>query len=120
MTENKSSSSKILPSKLERELQIIVDGLPPAQLGLFNEITHGLRTASMTNDESYQLWKLLESLDPDMASRWHWKDSRKVVRNLEIIVETGKRASDIVKSQDVEPLDSRYVRFKRFIFIDQC
>jgi tRNA dimethylallyltransferase len=71
----------------------------------------------MTKDESYDLWKLLEALDPEMASRWHWKDSRKVLRNLEIIVETGERASDVVKNQDTQPLESRYVPLSTFLLI---
>ena len=51
--------------------------------------------------------KLLDKLDPEMAARWHWKDSRKVLRNLEIMVETGQKASEVIKKQDAKPLDSR-------------
>jgi tRNA dimethylallyltransferase len=47
-----------------------------------------------------RLHTLLSSVDPDMASRWHWKDTRRVMRNLQIIKETGQQASEIVRKQD--------------------
>lgn len=116
ITENKSDSV-LRPAKFGDSLQHVVDALPTSQLKLFHKIPEGLQTTSMTKDESYDLWKLLEALDPEMASRWHWKDSRKVLRNLDIIVETGERASDVVKNQDTQPLESRYVPLSRFLLI---
>jgi len=53
-----------------------------------------------SNDYSLRIHILLSSIDPDMASRWHWRDTRKVLRNLQIIKETGQRASEIVREQD--------------------
>lgn len=54
----------------------------------------------LSNDDAWQLHTLLGKLDPDMAARWHWKDTRKVLRSLEIIKESGRLASQSVRSQD--------------------
>ena len=53
-----------------------------------------------SDDYSFRLHTLLSSIDPDMASRWHWRDYRRVLRNLQLIKETGQRASEIVRRQD--------------------
>jgi tRNA dimethylallyltransferase len=45
------------------------------------------------------LYNLLDALDPAVAARWHWRDTRKVLRNLEIMRESGKRVSDILREQ---------------------
>ena len=59
------------------------------------------RTGTTPSDDySLRLHTLLSSIDPDMASRWHWRDTRRVLRNLQVIKETGQRASEIVRSQD--------------------
>ena len=60
-----------------------------------------------SNNYSLRLHILLSSIDPDMASRWHWRDTRKVLRNLQIIKETGQRASEIVREQDQRRSEAR-------------
>lgn len=45
------------------------------------------------------LAKLME-VDPVMAQRWHPNDRRKIRRNLEIYLQTGRRASDIYAEQE--------------------
>jgi tRNA dimethylallyltransferase len=45
------------------------------------------------------LYNLLHALDPAVAARWHWRDTRKVLRNLEIMKESGRRVSDILQEQ---------------------
>ena len=51
------------------------------------------------------LYNLLHALDPDVASRWHWRDTRKVLRNLQIIKDSGRKVSDIFKEQSgVKPV----------------
>lgn len=47
-----------------------------------------------------QLWKLLQALDPTMASRWHYKDSRKVANSLRVYKETGRPHSVWIAEQD--------------------
>ena len=54
----------------------------------------------MPEEDSYSLHDLLHRIDPDMAQRWHWKDSRKVLRSLEIIKESGRLASQVMRDQD--------------------
>ncbi|KAF8589983.1 tRNA isopentenyltransferase [Ramaria rubella] len=50
-------------------------------------------------EQGFTLYSLLSVLDPTMASRWHWKDTRKVLRNLEIIKEKGLLASEVMAQQ---------------------
>ena len=64
--------------------------------------------AGPSDDYSLRLYTLLSSIDPDMAARWHWRDTRKVLRNLQIIKETGQRASEIVREQDKRRNEARY------------
>lgn len=54
--------------------------------------------------------RLLQALDPAVASRWHWRDSRKVLRSLRIIAETGRLPSEIIAEQSETELTARYVR----------
>jgi tRNA dimethylallyltransferase len=72
------------------------------QRQLFNTLPVGNPGAETipSDDYSLLLHTLLSSIDPDMASRWHWRDTRKVLRNLQIIKESGQRASEIVREQD--------------------
>lgn len=49
-----------------------------------------------------RLWKLLDSVDPVMAARWHYRDSRKVANSLRVYKETGRIHSDWIAEQDVE------------------
>ncbi|WAR52431.1 hypothetical protein PtB15_1B873 [Puccinia triticina] len=46
------------------------------------------------------LYEALKSIDPVMASRWHWRDLRKVRRSLEVAICTGKLMSHVVAEQD--------------------
>lgn len=46
----------------------------------------------------------LRKVDPEMAQRWHPKDSRKIRRSLEIWLQTGRKASTIYEEQRLERL----------------
>jgi len=72
------------------------------QRQLFDTLPVGNSAAECipSDDYSLRLHTLLSSIDPDMASRWHWRDTRKVLRNLQIIKESGQRASEIIREQD--------------------
>jgi len=44
-----------------------------------------------------------------MGARWHWKDTRKVLRNLQIISEYKQRASEVIQMKQETSLSARYV-----------
>ncbi|EFP77220.2 uncharacterized protein PGTG_03176 [Puccinia graminis f. sp. tritici CRL 75-36-700-3] len=46
------------------------------------------------------LHEALQSIDPVMAGRWHWRDLRKVRRSLEVALCSGKLMSNLVAEQD--------------------
>jgi len=71
----------------------------PDLFHIFDSLPESPPSASKDGDFAYQLHALLHIIDPVMASRWHWRDTRKVLRSLEIIKETGRKASDIVTEQ---------------------
>ena len=50
------------------------------------------------------LYNLLQALDPPVAARWHWKDTRKVLRNLVIMKESGRKVSEIFQEQSTVTL----------------
>jgi len=50
----------------------------------------------------------LQTLDPAVASRWHWRDTRKVYRSLKIVAETGRMPSEIIAEQSETNLTARY------------
>ncbi len=53
-----------------------------------------------------QLWKLLETIDPIMAGRWHYRDSRKVANSLRVFKETGVPHSEWIAKQDQQSSSS--------------
>ena len=59
--------------------------------------------------QAFALHTLLTMLDPNVASRWHWKDTRKVLRSLEIIKEKGFLVSEIMTQQAHRIETSRFV-----------
>ena len=83
-------------------VQQALASLSEEQRQLFDTLPLGnTRTGAIpTDDYSLRLHNLLSSIDPDMASRWHWRDSRRLLRNLQVIKETGQRPSEIVRRQD--------------------
>ena len=66
---------------------------------LFGALPEIPPSAAEEPDAALSLHNLLHALDPDVASRWHWRDTRKVLRNLQIIRDSGRRVSDIFKEQ---------------------
>lgn len=59
--------------------------------------------ASKESEAAWKLYALLLELDPITSSRWHWRDTRKILRSLQIIKETGRRASDVMAEQTMNP-----------------
>ena len=56
-------------------------------------------TWPILNASTEEMLEELRKADPDMASRWHPKDRRKIRRSLEIWLQTGRKASDIYSEQ---------------------
>lgn len=89
------------------ELRKSLDTLPPHLFDLFNCLSSDPPNASSDPDGAFALHSLLKILDPSIAARWHWKDTRKVHRSLNILKETGRPASELISDQsndlDVKP-----------------
>ncbi|KAG8927866.1 hypothetical protein FRC02_007647 [Tulasnella sp. 418] len=94
-----SPELRISLSKLSKEEQTLFDNLPDRSR---SEPDH------LSEDAAWSLHSLLSKLDPVTGARWHWKDSRKIVRSLEIIKESGRKASDVFADQRKVECDSRY------------
>ncbi|KAG9126298.1 hypothetical protein FRC07_004036 [Ceratobasidium sp. 392] len=78
--------------------------LPPSLQQLFDNLP--TRADAIDEDASFKLHSLLMHLDPTTASRWHWKDTRKVLRSINIIRESNKTVGEAYKAQ-TDPV-SRY------------
>jgi len=99
--------------KTREELHHFTSELTDPDLSrIFDTLPESPPSASQDGDLAYQLYTLLRIIDPVMASRWHWRDTRKVLRSLEIIKETGRKASDIVAEQALKTA----VAEPRFVF----
>ena len=81
------------------ELKESIDALPQGFLSLLHDLPTEAPSAKADPDAAFQLHKLLSLLDPEISQRWHWKDTRKVLRSLEIMVESGKPGSSIIHEQ---------------------
>jgi tRNA dimethylallyltransferase len=81
------------PRKIEEQVN------DPELLQLFHFLPESTPSAGADPDAAFKMHRLLAVLDPVMAARWHWRDTRKVLRSLEIIKNTGRKASDIVAEQ---------------------
>lgn len=54
---------------------------------------------SILNESTEVVLAKLKELDPVMASSWHPKDRRKILRSLEICLKSGRKASEIYEEQ---------------------
>ncbi|KAA1479626.1 tRNA isopentenyltransferase [Dentipellis sp. KUC8613] len=82
--------------------------LPPELLHLFHALPSIPPTASEDPERAFSLYALLSALDPVVASRWHWRDTRKVLRNLVIMKDQGRRPSEILTEQSQRSARPRY------------
>ncbi|KAH9065282.1 tRNA isopentenyltransferase [Lactarius vividus] len=80
----------------------------PDMRELFDALPDIPPSAAEEPGAALSLYNLLHALDPDVASRWHWRDTRKVLRNLQIMRDTGKKVSDIFKAQSSMTPAPRY------------
>ena len=84
--------------------------LTPEERDLFDRLPDPPPSASADPDGALAMHRLLQALDPAVASRWHWRDTRKVFRSLRIIAETGKQPSEIFAEQSEADLSARWAR----------
>lgn len=85
-----------------------ISKLPPDLLNLFDQLPEQAPSAISDPDRASLLYKLLQTLDEPVAARWHWRDTRKVLRALQIIKEQGRTPSEIINEQASTPLFPRY------------
>ncbi|GAB1517595.1 tRNA dimethylallyltransferase, mitochondrial [Rhizoctonia solani] len=71
--------------------------LPSSLQQLFNNLPP--RGDGVDETMAFDLHNLLSHLDPVTATRWHWKDTRKVLRSLNIIRESNKTVQDAYEAQ---------------------
>ena len=64
------------------------------------------------------LFNLLQALDPVVAARWHWRDTRKILRNLNIMKDSGRKVSEILQEQSAVALSPRWVLVGASLFCD--
>lgn len=84
---------------LANDLAKSIASLPPDLLDVLNNLPEHPPLAAANPDAALALHKLLNILDPSVAARWHWRDTRKVLRSLCIFKETGRRPSEIIQDQ---------------------
>jgi tRNA dimethylallyltransferase len=74
---------------------------------LFDALPEAPPSAAEDPDGALALYNLLQALDPVVAARWHWRDTRKVLRNLVIMKQGGRKVSEILKEQSNVSLSPR-------------
>ncbi|KAF8163110.1 tRNA isopentenyltransferase [Crassisporium funariophilum] len=89
--------------------------LPPDLLSLLQDLPEEPPSAKLDPDGAFRLHSLLAVLDPVISQRWHWRDTRKVLRCLEIIKETRRRPSNIIAEQSNATTESK-PRFRTLCF----
>jgi tRNA dimethylallyltransferase len=90
-------------------LRIALKMLSESQLSLYSTISELPAPTAEDNDTALELYELLRCIDPDTASRWHWRDVRKVLRSLIIMKEQNKLNSEIIAQQNVVDIEPRWV-----------
>lgn len=97
-----SAANSLNSSDWSKEVSDSIADLPPNLLQLFGSLPEEPPSAKTNPDEAFDLHRLLCLLDPPVGNRWHWRDTRKVLRSLNIILESRRRASDIFFDQSRE------------------
>ncbi|TCD59809.1 hypothetical protein EIP91_011406 [Steccherinum ochraceum] len=114
-----SSSDNVDPEQHEKQhaspstsisdrLAQAIKATPPELVEIYEHLPSDPPRASTEPEAAYSLHSLLACLDPPVASRWHWKDTRKVLRSLEIIRQNGRLSSEIIQEQSQSISEPRY------------
>lgn len=84
------------------DLPAFLDALPSPLTPSQFDLLYSLPTLPLSAppELSLPLWELLDKVDPRLALKWHWKDSRKVLRTLEPVWNRAVRESDIWADQE--------------------
>ncbi|KAF9257804.1 tRNA isopentenyltransferase [Marasmius fiardii PR-910] len=104
--DDRSSSSSPVP--MSDDMRKAIATLPPDLLDLFNSLPDPAPSADADPEAAYALYNLLKALDASVAERWHWKDTRKVLRSLRIIQDTGRRPSEMIEQQSANRVKPRF------------
>ncbi|CAJ0631348.1 13761_t:CDS:10 [Entrophospora sp. SA101] len=67
-----------------------------------------------SSQDPQSIYKQLQVVDPIMANKWHWKDTRRVYRSLKVYLETGKPHSQWIKEQNLQDQKIKSLRWSRF------
>ncbi|CEL51965.1 tRNA dimethylallyltransferase, mitochondrial OS=Schizosaccharomyces pombe (strain 972 / ATCC 24843) GN=tit1 PE=3 SV=1 [Rhizoctonia solani AG-1 IB] len=98
----------------ESPIPTSLTNLPPSLQQLFDNLPP--RGDGVDEATAFDLHSLLSHLDPATAARWHWKDTRKVLRSLNIIRESNKTVEDTYGSQ-LDPV-ARYPTLIFWLYMD--
>jgi tRNA dimethylallyltransferase len=84
-----------------RNLPALLESLPEPLTAAQHALLYSLPTLPLKppEEQSLAIWQLLERVDPLMAAKWHWRDTRKVLRGLERIWNEGARESALWEEQ---------------------
>lgn len=93
-----------------------ISQLTPSLSNLWTALPESPPNAVTHPEDALSLHELLQALDPPVASRWHWRDTRKVLRSLQIMKETGRTPSEIISEQSESALIPRCVALASFQF----
>lgn len=113
-SDNSTSSSHESASSISKDLADSIASLPPHLLALFNDLPRYPPSARTDPDGAFNLYTLLAILDPPIAQRWHWRDTRKILRSLCIAKESGRRSSEIMDDQSKDT--TNLPRFRTLCF----
>ncbi|KAJ3998073.1 tRNA isopentenyltransferase [Lentinula boryana] len=94
--------------KASEELASAIKLLPQELQDLFACLPDSAPSAESDPEEAFRLYNLLKALDESVAARWHWKDTRKVMRSIRIIQETGRKPSELIHEQSQDILQPRF------------
>ncbi|GBE82536.1 tRNA dimethylallyltransferase, mitochondrial [Sparassis crispa] len=106
-TTRQVSPPGILPPMSE-ELAQAVASLPPELLDLYNALPEQPPSAETEPEAATSLYALLSIIDPERAKSWHWRDTRKTLREVCIIRENGRTSTAIFAEQAQVIVPPRY------------
>ncbi|KAF8964069.1 tRNA isopentenyltransferase [Flammula alnicola] len=116
ISKSPSASKPSQDAPWSEELRESIACLPPDLLALLQNLPQEAPSAKLDPDAAFRLHKLLSLLDPLTSQRWHWKDTRKVLRSLEIMKESGKPPSSIIVEQSTSATMDSKPRFRTLCF----
>ena len=105
------SSGSSEAHSISEKLAEALSALTPELFDLYHALPHDAPSATEEPELAMDIHRLLSMLDPSVSQRFHWKDTRKSLRQLAIIRETGRLSSEIIAEQSLVTPRPKYVRF---------